>query len=342
MRLIRILLLIALLTVEHAFAQNGLVKETSSEGKLQKAAHYSDGKLEGSYEEYFENGKLRLRGQYKNDKKHGLFQTWSWSTGKLTSEANYVNDRQHGLFRRWDENGKLAIEMTIHEGKEKFRGFFKKYEDGVLLEHSSWNQGEREGTYKEFWSDGKQKVSGSYRSGQEHGEFTFWNENGFLERKCRFAEGDKTGVELTYFSDGRVSEKANYAAGVLDGAFEKYDQKQQLVQSLSYKGGDLDGVSVEYMKNGKPRMTAGYKNGLRSGKTRVFYANGSLACEISFQQGELHGERKCNYRDGTQGVSELWDRGILKSAEYRDQNGKVIEKGDYFEDESLKTDFLNP
>ena len=96
------------------------------------------------------------------------------------------------------------------------------------------------------------------------------------------------------------------------------------------------------MKNGKPRLVTTYKNGELSGKTKVYFANGSLACEATFNDGELHGERHCNYRDGSKGVTEEWQSGVLKRAEYRDQRGKVVEKGEYFDDESLKPEFLIP
>ena len=52
--------------------KDGLVEEFYDNGQLYKKENYKNGKLDGLWEVYYENGQLRDRGNYKNGLKDGL------------------------------------------------------------------------------------------------------------------------------------------------------------------------------------------------------------------------------------------------------------------------------
>lgn len=365
-KIIMILLLCLPATWAGAEEKNGLVRDIASDGKVRSETTYRQGakfgketlyhdngkvrfitgwnndKREGLFEEYSETGVLREQGNYKNDEKEGVFKTWHWKTGKLVSVEHFVRGHEQGLYQSWNNDGKLNFEIMMFEGKEKYQGYFKKYDNGVLLDFSNWKKGELNGPFQEFWASGKKKVTGGYFEGQMHGVFEYYTDTGKIERRSSFKMGDKVGPETTWHANGKIHEKANFMEGVLHGKFELFDKDGKLLQRLAYKNGELDGSNVEYMLNGKPRLLIQYRLGKRRGATKVFFNDGSRACESIYKDDELHGERRCWYGSGKEGLVERWEHGILKSAVYKDTDGSVLEKGDYFEDGSLKPELSVP
>ena len=68
--------------------------------------NYKDGKLDGLFKEWYENGQLRIERTYKDDKADGLWKEW-YENGQLMGEGKYKDE-----------------EMSI---AEKGAGFFIAY-----------------------------------------------------------------------------------------------------------------------------------------------------------------------------------------------------------------------
>ena len=73
---------------------NGTYEKYFDNGRLLVLYTYKNGKKEGLYEEYYENGQLRWRGTYKNGKRKGLYETYN-SDGTLVSKCFYVNGKKY-------------------------------------------------------------------------------------------------------------------------------------------------------------------------------------------------------------------------------------------------------
>jgi antitoxin component YwqK of YwqJK toxin-antitoxin module len=48
------------------------------------------GRKQGYWEDYYENGRIRSKGLYKDDIKTGIWE-WYYDNGKISSKASYVN-----------------------------------------------------------------------------------------------------------------------------------------------------------------------------------------------------------------------------------------------------------
>ena len=81
---------------------------------------FKEGKKEGSWEYYFENGQLWKKGNYKNGKKEGLW-VRHLSNGQLISKGAYKNDTEDG---EW-------VSYTIDV--EVFQGLTGNYRNGVKV-----------------------------------------------------------------------------------------------------------------------------------------------------------------------------------------------------------------
>lgn len=85
--------------------------------------------LNGVVQDKYGDNKLKIEGNLKDGKKHGLQQSW-WETKQLSHEVIYKNGRKDGVERKWYKNGQLGFEMNYRDGRV---GSFKIwYRNGKL------------------------------------------------------------------------------------------------------------------------------------------------------------------------------------------------------------------
>jgi antitoxin component YwqK of YwqJK toxin-antitoxin module len=69
-------------------------------------AFFKNGKAEGPYETWHDNGQIKLKSHYKNGKKEGLNEEWD-NQGQLIVRSNYKKNLLQGDLKQWDKNGNL-------------------------------------------------------------------------------------------------------------------------------------------------------------------------------------------------------------------------------------------
>jgi len=68
----------------------GIVEEFYDDGQLKFRTNYKDGKEDGLYESFYKHGQLKFRGNFKDGKRDGLSE-WFHEDGNLTSTFTYRN-----------------------------------------------------------------------------------------------------------------------------------------------------------------------------------------------------------------------------------------------------------
>jgi antitoxin component YwqK of YwqJK toxin-antitoxin module len=116
-------------------------------GKLNEGLQrgsFKNGKKEGSWEEYRENGLLFKKGTYKNGKKEGSWEEYPLKYGVpspfgdykakyqlMTSKGDYKNGKQEGSWETYRENGQLSSKGGYKNGKQE--GYWERYKrDGSV------------------------------------------------------------------------------------------------------------------------------------------------------------------------------------------------------------------
>jgi antitoxin component YwqK of YwqJK toxin-antitoxin module len=79
--------------------------------------YYTNGKLNGAYQENFYNGKPKLKGTYQNGVRMGLW-TEFYNTGEVLSKVNYLNDLPHGWTTVYDKLGNIKKRVMYRDGYE--------------------------------------------------------------------------------------------------------------------------------------------------------------------------------------------------------------------------------
>ena len=113
----------------------GQIVKKYKDGQVKSIENFKNGKLNGEFKEFFENGSLFQMGTFKNGDMKNI--KVFYENGNLKFEQN-LKDRK-GKYREYYPNGQLEIEGEVFQGDEI--GLWKYYsEEGNLLKTEYKNQ----------------------------------------------------------------------------------------------------------------------------------------------------------------------------------------------------------
>lgn len=96
--------------------EDGEWKKYYENGKLKEKRNFTAGKKTGDYYAWWGNGRLQLHYIFVNDEYDGNCLEWN-ENGLLTKDMNYRRSREDGLQRWWYDNGKIKANYIIREGR---------------------------------------------------------------------------------------------------------------------------------------------------------------------------------------------------------------------------------
>jgi antitoxin component YwqK of YwqJK toxin-antitoxin module len=264
---------------------SGMIETFWANGQVMDRAVLERGKLSGGYFRYKEDGTLEHSAFYKDAEvatdywasgqakrktsKRGKLTVVEWFYPSGALQKRFVCDRSDNpvepvLF--WHENGQLAEEVHVKEGK-KFGPWRKFFADGSLrLEaqhgenyqlviNNAWNdQGwqtvkDGQGTY---FDDGSRIVdrdrlvyrglntsTTELRDGIMHGVHTDWHD-GVLWATCEYVKGKPHGVNTYYYDNGRPEKKITHRNGeaMKTEKFPRFDDPRPAVLLVVLAGPD--------------------------------------------------------------------------------------------------------
>ena len=201
---------------------------------LKKGIIDKKGLYQGEWEEYYLNGKLKSKGEYKNGKKIGAWEYY-FTNGKIEQKGKY------------DSNGRVTGEWNWF------------YENGNLLRREEFRRGLEDGELEEYTADGKVITKGEFFDGEKEGEW-FYELNDHQE-KGKYKYGLKNGMWVHKFPGGEVSFKGSYIEGNPEGKHQYFNEKGFLIKEENYSYGLKDGKWKWYDDFGFEIMTMTYEDG---------------------------------------------------------------------------------
>ena len=118
----------------------------------------------GAIIEYFDNGKVKGKGEFKDGLVHGL-RTMYYENGNKSLERTYLNGISDGPSIEYYPNGQVKQEANFKNGKDD--GIFKVYyEDGQIHAILTFSNGVQQGDYFEYTLDGKLKAQYYFVNGK--------------------------------------------------------------------------------------------------------------------------------------------------------------------------------
>ena len=135
----------------------GQIVKKYKDGQVKSIENFKNGKLNGEFKEFFENG--------------SLFQTGTFKNGDMKNIKVFY------------ENGKLKFEQNLKDRKGKYRGY---YPNGQLEVEGEVFQGDEIGLWKYYNENGNLSSEGMYKEGKKVGEWKFYKTDGSLLKTINY------------------------------------------------------------------------------------------------------------------------------------------------------------
>ena len=229
-------------------------REEELKGNITHINHYVDGKRHGSAIELFKNKKLKSKGNYKQDRKHGIFEIY-WHNGKLKNytEYSYGGKVVEKDFERTGEpnyeriyqNRKIKLEETYIRGKLRWRRACHNgkpdgeqigwYGNGQMMINENFCRGKRHGEKVEWYENGQVKTNENFYGGRRQGDQLEWYENGQLKEKAFYKDGKWDGEQLHWYEDGGLLHQCFFKNGEYHGPWRRFNHKGEVEREYLYE-----------------------------------------------------------------------------------------------------------
>lgn len=198
---------------------------------------YNDGELDGLNVIYYKN-KIKEIGHWKEGKQNGLFQMYT-EDGILVDNANFKNGERDGLTEQYySATGKLRIAANFKNGilDGKYKAY---YPNGVLQGEVFYTNGEMNGEIKEYYENGNLRLVGNYKKSLENGEWKFYLEKGNLQSIVNYKDGEMNGLKEDYYDNGKVWTRSEFKNNIQEGIYEVYYKDGTPQLKAKIKGGKI-------------------------------------------------------------------------------------------------------
>ncbi len=143
---------------------DGTFKEFYPNGNLKREIHYIGGKIRGLFRTYYENGQVEQAAFYIHGQLDGIYQSY-YDTGILHQQKEYLRGKLNGVYKAFDEKGIPFFEITyvndVQHGTDKIFD-----SNGVLQYLDTYDRGTRVNrkTYDDY---GNLKYDQEFKEGEE-------------------------------------------------------------------------------------------------------------------------------------------------------------------------------
>jgi antitoxin component YwqK of YwqJK toxin-antitoxin module len=256
---------------------NGAFKFYHENGNIQKISKYSNDILSGKVIEYDENGSKSAEYNVSNDKKNGLLTYFE--NNKISYTANYKEDMKNGLYTGfyYDDttNNLYSKEIGQFINNEKNGTWTTYYIDGKTaktINYTNYLKDIKEGQFQE--AKGDSLIVGNYKSGKLNGNYKVYID---------FKKSIIGGIINTNIPDLKLTEEGQYKDGKKVGFWKNYTLSGSLSAEGNYiedlEDGEWNFYNPNYIKqNGNPETYAKkiitketYLSGKLNGKAQRFY-----------------------------------------------------------------------
>ena len=248
------------LIVQHEYYPNGKVKREASfrdgkregvwrefdeEGNVINSQTYkkgglisegvvgTDGKRRGEYKEFYADSTLRAEGLFIDGLRSGEWKFY-YHNGQLQEVGTYKEGGPDGVWIWYHDNGQKQIEEQFYKGLHN--GPYKEYDaKGNLIVSGTYFDDMKNGKWMEQIGD--MRSQGEYRNDKQVGEWVSYYDNDKMAFRGSFNAGYPDGEHFFYYENGRLREIQSYSAGVKHGDWKKYLDSGELYFTITYDQG---------------------------------------------------------------------------------------------------------
>lgn len=271
-------------------------------GELKKVVPYLNGKRQGVGFEYDRKGNIITINRYRNNKiivkeninrynkdgkKEGVWREF-YNNGNIKEEKSYLNGKLHGFFKIYNEEGKLLDAIKYENGEVNLKSndietdieIKEEYDKNEnLVYQGSYRKDIPIGIHRYFNNNGKVTKSIIYDiygnliaegivliNGIEEGDWIYYYDSGKKRAVGKYSNGNKHGKWAYYYQNGRIQQTGSYANGKLRGMWQWYYETGEILKEEFYIYGKLEGEAIEFTEYGNIISKGNYVEGLKEGE----------------------------------------------------------------------------
>lgn len=273
--------------------KTGYWRELHPNGKLKSEINYKEGEIVGLLKEYDEKGRItEVKNYYQIDS--GKYDTenivlienyieYFPNSLKIKLMGGLLEDKKFGVFREYDLEGNVI------------NGYIYNY-DTLVAQGIILSDGNYEGEWTIFYSNGNILAKGTYENGRRNGLWTYYYENGKIEQIGKFTDEIPSGEWKWYYPNGQIKAYEFYRKGKIEGTVYEYDEQGNEITKGDYYNGIREGVWFYHINNHKE--TGEYTMGLKNGLWKHYYKNGKLEFIGNFDEGQPKGKHTYYHPNG--------------------------------------------
>lgn len=125
---------------------------------------------------YWPDGKVRVKGEYRNGKKHGDW-NWLWHNGNKYASGQYLKGKKAGVWLHFNPSSGDSLLLRYFNEKEELHGDYVEFNAGL------------------------RKKEGSYKNGKKDGEWFLYKEDGSHFKRI-YDNNENSGIWVHYSADG--------------------------------------------------------------------------------------------------------------------------------------------
>ncbi|WP_203258232.1 toxin-antitoxin system YwqK family antitoxin [Hyunsoonleella ulvae] len=296
---------------------NGLYKIASANGSYSEI-FFKKGKIHGVRKNYSSDERLISTQSYLNGKRDGEW-TYYDEDGKPKTIENYKEGLKTGKW--WKKamvNSSYYTSISFYENNIPTGRWIEKWKNGTLKEERIFN-GKGSYTQKKYHANGKLYEQKSYKNFKLNGNQFLYSKAGILLKKELFAHnvlekresffdngrprevynfknGKLHGTCIDYKSSGAKSYEGIYENGYKSGVFKKYvDSNGWLYYETSYENDVANGPHKTYYRSKLVEQEGNYLNGSKNGIWKFYNIAGKLIREVEYDMGTEIMRREYNH-----------------------------------------------
>ncbi len=207
-------------------------KPEYDDGQLIEEGRYSNSKRVGKWKRYWPNGNVMSEINYQMGRPKGEYVTY-YPNGKTEELGNWDLDRNTGKFQRWHPNGKLAQEFVfnafgVRDGEQKYY-----HENGQLAVQVSVDEGKEDGALKRYDASGQVTQVAQFNEGVINEANSKWI------KPVKKADDVKPDPKAEPAPAPAPTERTNAMVFRENGYNTLYDKQLRLSQQGEFKEGRL-------------------------------------------------------------------------------------------------------
>lgn len=294
-------------------------------GSVWKYLEALDGRANGKYLEWHENGKLKIEAfviEGLADLNEAAQKSWIFDgksfvwdeKGNKIAAFTYEKGILEGEAKYFHPNGQLHRVIPYEKGE--IHGVTFSYDsEGNPLEELAYKQGKKEGPSKGFWTRDLSQYQEQWRENLLINAIYFDNE-GIPIAEIENGHGTKA-----IFLEDRLHTLIQFQEGEPMGEVKIFSKNGRLYNSYYIKDGKKHGEEWEYYPGEKeddprPKLMITWYEDVIQGMTKTWYDNGLLESQKEMSGNQKHGLSFAYYRNGDLMLMEEYDNDKLIRGSY--------------------------